>query len=92
MFHPDPSIGFLAQAERFASRDAAGRVLAPAKTIDEMQRIVFNDYLDAALCALFMFVVVAMLFYGAIWAQRALANPEPTTREVGAEPQLAGVA
>ncbi len=30
---------------------AAGKVLAPAKTLAEMQRIIFNDYVDATLSA-----------------------------------------
>jgi carbon starvation protein CstA len=92
LFHSDPSIGFLAQAERFGAAIAAGDVLAPAQSVAEMERIVLNNYVDAALCALFMFVVVTILLYGAIWAQRALASPAATAREVEAEPQLAGAA
>ncbi|MES8771847.1 carbon starvation CstA 5TM domain-containing protein, partial [Cutibacterium acnes] len=52
LFHDDPRIGFLANARRFAEAAARGEVLAPAKSIDEMQRVVFNNYLDAGLCAL----------------------------------------
>jgi carbon starvation protein CstA len=92
LFHPDPSIGFLAQAERFGAAIGTGEVLAPAQSVAEMERIVLNNYVDAALCALFMFVVVAILIYGVVWAQRALASPAVTARELGAEPQLAGAA
>jgi len=48
-------------------------VLAPAKTLDAMSRVVFNDRLDAALCALFMGVVISVLVYSvkAILAARA---------------------
>jgi carbon starvation protein len=62
VFHADPAIGFLAHAEKFGGASSAGQVLAPATTTAEMQRIVFNDYLDAALAALFVLVVVAMLY------------------------------
>ena len=62
----------------------AGQILAPAKTLDEMQRVIFNDWVDAALCALFVAVVVAMLFYGIAVIRLALASPHVTTHEVGA--------
>ena len=52
----DPKIGFLSHAAKF--QDAAAAVLAPAKSMDEMTRIVFNDYLDATLAAAFVVVVV----------------------------------
>ena len=56
-----------------------------------MSRILFNDYIDATLAALFVTVVVAMLVYGVIGVQRAAANPNITAREVqpvGAAPGL----
>ncbi len=48
--------------------DAAGRgeLLAPAKSAVEMQRIIFNDYVDATLCAIFIALVLSMLVYGLI--------------------------
>ena len=64
LFHADPKIGFLANARRFADAAARGELLAPAKTIEEMQRVVFNNRIDAALCVLFMAVVVLTLFFG----------------------------
>ena len=41
-----------------------GQLLAPAKTMAEMSRIVANDYVDTALCVLFVAVVVSMLIFG----------------------------
>jgi carbon starvation protein len=82
VFHENPAIGFLAHARKFGAALDAGLVLAPAKTADEMSRIVVNDYVDATLAALFVTVVVAMLVYGAVGLQRALANPRVTAREV----------
>ena len=43
LFDADPKIGFLANARRFADAGARGEVLAPAKSLEEMQRIVFNN-------------------------------------------------
>ncbi|MFO1153641.1 MAG: carbon starvation CstA family protein [Rhodospirillales bacterium] len=81
LFHPDPKVSFLASARRFSDAIAEGKVLAPAKSIAEMERIVFNNYLDAGLCALFVGVVLAMLIFGLIAAWRGYMNPQVTTRE-----------
>jgi carbon starvation protein len=82
MFHANPRIGFLAHADQFSSALADGRLLAPAKSVAEMQRIILNDRIDAVLCAFFVAVVLAILFYGIVNARRALANRQVTTREV----------
>ena len=50
IFHSDPKIGFVALARRFSDAAAQGTVLAPAKSIAEMQRVAFNNYLDAVVC------------------------------------------
>ena len=81
MFHADPKIGFLANARRFADAAANGEVLAPAKSLAEMQRIVFNNQLDAMLCALFMSVMLLTLFFGIRAALAALRSNVPTTQE-----------
>ncbi|MCM2335470.1 MAG: carbon starvation protein A [Pseudomonas sp.] len=81
LFHPDPKIGFLANARRFADAAARGEVLGPAKSIEEMQRVVFNNYVDAALCALFIAVVLSTLFFGIRAAVAARRNATPTARE-----------
>ena len=48
-----------------------------------MGRIVFNDYLDASLAALFAAIVVTMVVYGILDARKALHTPRDTTAEVG---------
>ena len=78
-----PAIGFVSHAWRFSEAAAAGKVLAPAKTLEEMHRVIFNDYVDATLSALFVAVVVAMAVYGLIGIRRALSNPKVTAVEVG---------
>ena len=62
LFHENPRIGFLAHADLFSEAAARGEVLAPAKSLAQMQQVIFNDRLDAALCALFAGVVLVMLF------------------------------
>ncbi|RSV16557.1 carbon starvation protein A [Sphingomonas sp. ABOLG] len=77
LFHPDPKIGFLAHAQVFSDAIARGEVLKPAASMAEMGRIVFNDRIDAALCALFLVVVAAILFYTVrtCVAARRIASP-----------------
>jgi carbon starvation protein len=81
LFSANPKIGFLAHAHKFATAAADGKVLAPAKSMVEMQRIVFNDYVDGALTGLFLAVVLAMLWFGVTVARRALAQRWPSARE-----------
>jgi carbon starvation protein len=85
LFHPNPAIGFLSHAGKFSDALAAGTILAPAKTVEEMNRIIFNDYVDAVLCGLFIAVVLSMVVYGVLAVRKALANPNVTTREVGGD-------
>ncbi len=82
LFHPDPKIGFLSHADRFSAAMAEGKLLAPAKTAEEMGRVLVNDYVDAALTGLFMAVVIAMVIFGLIWIRRAMAEPYATAQEV----------
>jgi carbon starvation protein len=83
-----PAIGFVAHAQRFSDAAAAGKILAPAKTMEEMHRVIFNDYVDATLAALFVAVVLAMTVYGLIAIRRALGNPKVTAIELGLVPEL----
>jgi carbon starvation protein len=84
LFHPSPAISFIASAQKFGNALAEGKVLAPAKSVEEMQRIVFNNYLDAGLCALFVAVVLAMIGYGLLAAWRGYVSPYITAQEAPA--------
>ncbi|HKC46281.1 MAG TPA: carbon starvation CstA family protein [Gemmatimonadales bacterium] len=92
IFHPTPAIGFLAQARRFAEAAASGQILAPAKTIEETQRVAFNNYLDAAVCGFFVVLVVAMCVYAILISLRALQATQPTAQETPAVPRAEGAA
>jgi carbon starvation protein len=82
MFSSDVKVGFLSNASRYADALQQGVLLAPAKSTAEMSRIVFNNRLDAALCALFMFVVISVLFYSVKSVLKARAERQPTVNEV----------
>jgi carbon starvation protein len=81
MFHPDPKIGFLAHAAKYSDALARGEVLAPAKGVGQMRQVIFNDYVNASLCALFLVVVAAIVFYGVKAVAEARRSEAPTTRE-----------
>jgi carbon starvation protein len=83
VFSTDTAVGFVSHALKFGKAMAAGTVLAPAKTLGEMNRIVFNDYLDAILAALFVAIVVATLVYSVVHSRKARRNLKATAVEVG---------
>ena len=82
IFHTDPRIGFVALARRFSEAAAQGTVLAPAKSIAEMQRVAFNNYLDAVVCGVFVVLVLAMCWYTFAICRRALQQAQPTAHEI----------
>jgi carbon starvation protein len=82
LFDARPAIGFIAQAKRFGAAAAEGKILAPAKTAEEMGRVVVNNWVDATLTGLFMVLVVAMLVFGVLAMVRALGNPLVSAKEV----------
>ena len=80
MFDANPRVGFLAHADKYQLAFAKGELLAPAKSLEQMQRIIFNDYVDAALAGFFMLVLVSVLVFGikSIFAARAAHRPSTT--------------
>ncbi|MBS0340410.1 MAG: carbon starvation protein A [Proteobacteria bacterium] len=89
IFSADPKVGFLSHAAKYAEALEKGALLAPAKTPEAMSRIVFNDRLDAALCALFIFVVLSVLVYTVRSVMVARASAKPTAKETPFEPAAA---
>ncbi|HET7835494.1 MAG TPA: carbon starvation CstA family protein [Variovorax sp.] len=89
IFSADPKVGFLSHAAKYADGLAQGVLIAPAKTPEAMARIVFNDRLDAGLCALFIFVVLSVLVYSVRTCLAARRANHPTARETPFEPMAA---
>jgi carbon starvation protein len=90
IFSADVKVGFLSNASRYAEALQNGVLLAPAKTPEAMSRIVFNNRLDAVLCALFMFVVLSVLFYSVKSVLKARAERKPSVAETPYEALPAG--
>ena len=81
IFSSNTKIGFLALARHFNAAADVGVILAPAKSMVDMQRIIFNNYLDASVCGLFMILVLIMAFFTIKSCLLALKNQEPTVCE-----------
>ncbi len=90
VFSTDTAVGFVSHALKFGQAVASGQVLAPAKNLAEMDRVIFNDYLDATLAFVFAAIVVATVIYGLISIRSALGTPKVTAIEVGAGGATAG--
>ena len=81
IFDANPRVGFLAHAKKYSAALDEGTLLAPAKSVAQMQQIIFNDYLDAGLAAFFVVVVVSVLFFGIRTIMKARADSRPSTKE-----------
>jgi carbon starvation protein len=71
IFDANPKVGFLAHAAKYQAALDEGKMLAPAKSIAQMQQVIFNDYLDASLAGFFVIVVLSVLVFGARTVLRA---------------------
>lgn len=102
LFSADPGVSFIATARKFSAAIAEHRTglaetlqtrggqLPAAHTLEEMQQIVFNSYLDAALCAVFMLVVIVGVIYGIKAVLEARALNQPSVHETPYQPMPAG--
>lgn len=91
IFNSNPKIGFLAHADKFSTALEQHTLIAPAASFAQMQQIIFNDYVNAILTSLFMFVVISIFLYGMRAIARARANLQPTAQETPFEslPEMA---
>ena len=81
IFDSNPAVGFLAQAAKYRAGVTSGELVAPAKSIEQMQQIATNSYVNTGLTVLFLFVVFSTLFYAIGAVRKARANPERSDRE-----------
>ena len=81
IFDGNPAIGFLAQARKYQGAIADGQLLGTAKSMAQMQQVMVNSYINAGLTALFLLVVLAVLFYAVRTILVARRNPQRSDRE-----------
>ncbi len=81
IFDATPAVGFLAQANKYRDAIAAGELIAPSKDFGQMQQVMVNNYINAGLTALFLFVVLSVLAYSIGAIVKARRNPQRSDRE-----------
>jgi len=86
----NPKVGFLSHARQFTDAVAAGHVLAPAKSLGEMRRVIVNDYIDATLAALAVAIVLTVVVYAIASIRKARSAPRNTAIEIGGPVAVAG--
>lgn len=86
LFDPNPAVGFIALAHRYSDAMAAGELIAPAKSVEQMQHIIFNAWTNATLTALFLLVVYSILFYAVKVGIAGWRNPQRSDRETPFQP------
>jgi carbon starvation protein len=77
VFSGDPRLGFFAQRQRYADALEQGKVLAPAKNLEQMHTVVTNSTVDGVLAAAFAILVVVVIVNAAVVCVRALRAREP---------------
>jgi carbon starvation protein CstA len=80
-FSSDQRIGFFALANKYSDAAAAGTILAPAKSIGEMQRVAFNNYICGTLTVMFVVLVVIMVYFTVKMSLQALRTALPSAAE-----------
>jgi carbon starvation protein CstA len=80
-FSSDPRIGFYALARKYSEAAASGTVLAPAKTVAEMERVALNNYICGTLTVFFVALVVVMAYFTVRMSIQALRRAVPTAEE-----------
>ena len=87
VFSDDPKIGFFAQRDAFQEAIDAGKVLPPAKSMDDMHAIVTNSTVDGVLAAFFALMIILVIVDAArIWVGALRAREPLATTETPPEP------
>lgn len=61
VFSSDPKVGFFKQRSVFQDAIDAGKVLPPAKTMDDMHTVVTNSTVDGVLAAVLAVLIVVVI-------------------------------
>jgi carbon starvation protein len=82
VFSDNPKIGFFAQRNAFQDAIADGKVLPPAKSMDDMHAVVTNSTVDGILSALFAVMIIIVIADAArIWIKAIRAGGKLPTFE-----------
>ncbi|MEU8460211.1 carbon starvation CstA family protein [Streptomyces sp. NPDC029003] len=75
VFSDDVKVGFFAQRDKYQGGIDAGKVLPPAKSMDDMHTVVTNATVDGVLSVLFAVLILIVLADAARTCLRAVADP-----------------
>ncbi|THU02790.1 carbon starvation protein A [Lampropedia puyangensis] len=81
LFDPNPGMGFIALGRKYSEAVTKGEIVAPAKSLEQMNAIAFNAYTNATLTAIFLVVVFSIFVYSIKAVIKAKRNPERTDKE-----------
>jgi carbon starvation protein len=81
IFSDNAKIGFLALANKYEAAIATGTVIAPAKSLEQMGQLVFNNQLNATLCGLCMLIVLSLAGFAWREIRQARATQTVTAQE-----------
>jgi carbon starvation protein len=86
IFSSDPLIGFFAQRDKYQQALDAGKVIPPAKSLDDVSQIVTNSTVDGVLSILFAGLIIVVIADAARVCWETLSGRrEPVLSEVPAE-------
>jgi carbon starvation protein len=82
VFSDNPKLGFFAQRNAFSDAIDGGKVLPPAKSMDDMHAVVTNSTVDGILAALFaVMIIVVIADASRIWIKAIRAGGHLPTFE-----------
>ncbi|WP_371676731.1 carbon starvation CstA family protein [Streptomyces sp. NBC_01276] len=76
IFSDDVKVGFFAQRDKYQTGIDAGKVLPPAKSMDDMHTVVTNATVDGVLSVLFAVLILIVLADAARTCFKAAADPD----------------
>ena len=89
VFSGNPKLGFFAQRDKFNDAIAAGKVLPPAKSMDDMHAVVTNSTVDGVLSAFFAILILIVIADATRISIKAIrAGGLPTTEVPASESHL----
>jgi carbon starvation protein len=82
IFSSNPKLGFFAQRSQFAAALEQGKVLGPAKSIDDMHKVIVNSTVDGVLSILFAVLIVIVLVDAVrVWFQALRTSEQLASTE-----------
>ncbi|MEA2331423.1 MAG: carbon starvation protein [Thermoleophilaceae bacterium] len=87
VFSDNPKLGFFAQRDAFNDAIDSGEILAPAKSVDDMEQIVTNSTVDGVLAALFAVLIIVVIADAArVWVRTIRGKRPVELTETPPEP------